>query len=87
MDRSLPNVERSFYVSYARRLRLTSSNINCFSNCRAIYHQKREKNCNSIATKISPHLKCVATLPCKMPALWKGGIGLEGRTPCRGAFI
>ena len=48
---------------------LTSSNINRFSQ---LFHcQNQEKTCNNTVTKDPPHLKCVATLPCKMSSVLK----------------
>jgi len=48
------------FVFYA----LSSSNIDRFSSFfRWLYQENR---CNRIVTRIPPHIKCVATLPCEM---------------------
>ena len=47
---------------------LTSSNINRFSQLlvHRFHCQNQEKCVIRLSLKISPHLKCVATLPCEM---------------------
>jgi len=48
---------------------LTLSNINRFS--KLFHFQNQEKMCNKVSLKISPHLKCVATLPCEISSVLK----------------
>jgi len=63
-DHHLRHCSSSSIIFLVPLYRVAPLNINRFTN---LFHcQNQKKICNIAITKIRPHLKCVATLPCEM---------------------